>query len=217
MTTSASSSCQIGMPKEEKESNQKVLCTVCDDDGAQISEAQSEDGVHESEHADEDCASDTFIEMKAPEEERRYCDREDRGESLRCAGHVKEREGLAKQVPAKDVLLAEACRKADTRPQQKLEPCRRRDRFHRLILQMKTGHDLLMEVCGVCWIGMSQDQDEHNGHNDEAERRQAPGIDRHTAHDFEEPWTSVMQQRIPEEETAVVHPSDDAAEQHPDH
>ena len=149
MTESAASSCQIGMPKEEKESNQKILRSVRDDDGAQISEAQSEDGVHESEHADEDCASNTFIEMKSSEEQRRSCDREHYRESLRCAGHTKEGEGLAKQVPAKDVLLAEACRKADTSPQQELEPCRRRDRFDRLILQVKTGHDLLMEVCDV--------------------------------------------------------------------
>ena len=137
------------MPKEEKEPNQKVLCAVCDDDGAQISEAQRENRVHESEYADEDCTSDTFIEMKASEEERRYRDREDRGESLRGARYGKEREGLAKQVPAKDVFLTKACREADTSPQQKLEPCRRRDRFDRLILQVKTGHDLLMEVCDV--------------------------------------------------------------------
>lgn len=122
------------MPKEEKESNQKVLCAVCDDDGAQIPEAQRENGVHESQHADEDCTSDTFIEMEASEEERGYRDREYRGESWRGTGRAKKREGLAKQVPAKDVLLAEARRKADAGPQQKLEPCRRRDRFHRLIL-----------------------------------------------------------------------------------
>ena len=82
MTASASSSCQMRMSKEEKESNQKVLCTVRDDDGAQISKAQSENRVHKPEHADEDCTSDTFIEMKTSEEDRRYYDREYRRESL---------------------------------------------------------------------------------------------------------------------------------------
>ena len=175
------------MPKEEKESNQKVLCAVCDDDCAQIFEAQRENGVHKSKHADEDCASDTFIEMETSEEERRYSNRKYRRESLRGAGYGKEREGLAKQVPAKDVLLAKARREADTSPQQELEPCRGRDRFHRFVLQMKMGHDLLMDGYSVCGIGISQNQDERHGHDDEAESRQAPGIDRHTAHDFEEP------------------------------
>ena len=142
------------VPKEEKESNQKVLCAVRDDDGAQISKAQSENREHKPEHADEDCTSDTFIKMKASEEERRYCDRKYGSESLRGADDTKEREGLTKQVSAKDMLLAETGGKAKASPQQKLEPCRRCDRFHRLILQMKIGHGLLMDGCEMCWIGM---------------------------------------------------------------
>lgn len=68
----------------------------------------------------------------------------------------------------------------------------------------------------MCRIGVSKDEDEHEGHDDEAERSQARGIDCHTAHDFEEPWSAVVPQRVPEEEPAVIQACNDAAEQHPD-
>ena len=119
--------------EEEKEPHQKVLHAMRDDDGAQIAEAQRESREHQSKQTDEDSAPYSFIEVKAPEEDRRDCDREDHGESRRCSGSAEEGDGLAQQVSAKDVLFAEAGREADTRPQQKFEACCRRDRLNDLV------------------------------------------------------------------------------------